>query len=101
MSTCINCGEEGPHYAGPSFGDKGEFICEKKEEKKTETMPEALAKEIKRNEWLVEIYGEIGKPGMFAKAMIQNDIRVAEKAILDQDTVDMVKSLQTLRDNKE
>ena len=28
--TCPNCGEKGPHFVPPSFGDKGFFICEKK-----------------------------------------------------------------------
>ena len=28
---CPNCGEVGPHYAPPSFGEKGFFLCEKKE----------------------------------------------------------------------
>jgi hypothetical protein len=30
---CINCGEKGPHFVPPSFGDQGLFICEKKEGK--------------------------------------------------------------------
>jgi len=29
---CSNCGEQGPHFVPPSFGDPGFFICEKKEE---------------------------------------------------------------------
>lgn len=28
-TKCINCGEKGAHFVGPSFGDKGFFICEK------------------------------------------------------------------------
>ena len=28
-TKCINCGEKGAHFIGPSFGDKGFFICEK------------------------------------------------------------------------
>lgn len=27
---CLNCGEYGSHYCGPSFGDRGFFICKKK-----------------------------------------------------------------------
>lgn len=30
---CPNCGEYGSHYCGPSFGDKGFFICRKKSDK--------------------------------------------------------------------
>lgn len=30
-NRCPNCGEYGPHFVPPSFGDKGFFICEKKD----------------------------------------------------------------------
>lgn len=30
VSKCINCGEPGPHYVPPGFGDKGFFACETK-----------------------------------------------------------------------
>jgi len=39
---CINCGEKGAHFVGPSFGDKGFFICNKKRSKKT------IIKEMKK-----------------------------------------------------
>ena len=28
---CPNCGEQGPHYVPPSLGEKGFFVCERKE----------------------------------------------------------------------
>ena len=28
---CPNCGEDGPHFVGPSFGDPGFFLCDKPE----------------------------------------------------------------------
>ncbi len=31
FKNCLNCGEPGPHFAPPSFGDPGFFTCEKKE----------------------------------------------------------------------
>ena len=27
---CLNCGKKGPHFIPPSLGDKGFFLCEKK-----------------------------------------------------------------------
>lgn len=29
--TCMNCGERGAHYVGPSFGEKGFYTCKPKE----------------------------------------------------------------------
>lgn len=29
---CSNCGEKGPHFVPPCFGDPGFFICDKKED---------------------------------------------------------------------
>ena len=29
-NRCPNCGEYGPHFVPPSFGEPGFFICEKK-----------------------------------------------------------------------
>lgn len=31
LRMCWNCGEPGPHFVPPSFGDPGFYICEKKE----------------------------------------------------------------------
>jgi hypothetical protein len=30
LSICSNCGEPGPHFAPPSFGDPGFYLCERK-----------------------------------------------------------------------
>lgn len=30
--VCMNCGEKGPHYVPPSWGDPGFYSCKKKEE---------------------------------------------------------------------
>ena len=30
---CINCGKPGPHFVPPSFGEKGFFTCENKEDR--------------------------------------------------------------------
>ena len=30
---CLNCGKEGPHYIGPSFGDPGMWTCDQKSTK--------------------------------------------------------------------
>jgi hypothetical protein len=27
-AICVNCGERGPHFAPPSFGAEGIFICD-------------------------------------------------------------------------
>ena len=42
---CPNCGEYGSHFAPPSFGDKGFFICEKK----TDTIDNIKKKEKNGN----------------------------------------------------
>lgn len=28
LKKCMNCGEDGPHFVPPSFGDKGFFMCD-------------------------------------------------------------------------
>ncbi len=33
---CPNCGEYGQHFAGPSFGEPGFFICKKKPKSEAE-----------------------------------------------------------------
>jgi hypothetical protein len=38
-TKCINCGKKGAHFVGPSFGDKGFFIC-KLAEKQQDLPPE-------------------------------------------------------------
>ena len=32
VPRCWNCGEAGPHFVPPSFGDPGFYICERKAE---------------------------------------------------------------------
>lgn len=56
---------------------------------------EALQNEIKRNTKLVEIYKSVPN-GAFAAMMISQDIRDAELAIANGDTVAMIRLLQEL-----
>ena len=58
---------------------------------------EGLQKEIARNREILKFYEEIPQ-GVFGATMIKRDIKIAEKAIANIDTVQMVRSLKTLRE---
>lgn len=64
-----------------------------------ENFPAAFAAEIKRNEKLVEIYRAIPTGG-FGHMMIQRDIDAARVAMLNQDTVAMLRAFAALKGNK-
>lgn len=65
-----------------------------------ETLADSLPKEIARNMKLIEQYNEIGPVGNFAKGMIQLDIARANKAIMEGDTVEMIKIYEILKENE-
>ena len=65
-----------------------------------ETLADSLSKEITRNIELIEQYDKIGSVGNFAKNMIKLDITRANKAIMDGDTVEMIKVYQVLKENE-
>lgn len=62
-------------------------------------MIKELMDEIERNKELKSLYDEVPQ-GKFGSIMIQQAIERAEKAIQENDVVQMVKSLAELRDHK-
>jgi len=63
----------------------------------TETLADALPKEIERCQELLTAYAEIGPVGNFGAAMIRADIAAAHKAMMAGDVVAMLRSLETLK----
>lgn len=66
----------------------------------TNTLPETLLAEIRRNRELLDAYREIGPLGAFAYAAISADIERAENVLASGDAIEMMRWLQTLRENE-
>lgn len=56
--------------------------------------------ELNRNRELLKEYEAIGQPGIFGATMIKTDIKNAEKAMVESDTIEMLKCYETLKNNK-
>ena len=67
----------------------------------TQSLGDALPKELERNRRLSEIYAAIGPVGNFARVMIESDIQTAEKAMIAGDTLGMIVAYRKLKGNKE
>jgi hypothetical protein len=65
-----------------------------------ENLMDGLLKEIARNRELLEHYKKIGIAGNFGRIAIQRDIDAAEKAIKDNDVVEMVQAYQNMINNE-
>lgn len=65
-----------------------------------ENLMEGLLRELDRNNELLKQYESIGPVGIFGATAIRKDIEDGYKAITESDTVQMVKSFQTLQGNK-
>ena len=65
---------------------------------KVETLGDALPKEIARVREVLGHYKEIGPAGMFGSAMIEQDLRAADAAVMSGDVVAMLKAYKTLRE---
>ena len=63
----------------------------------TETLAEALPQEMARVREVLGHYKEIGPAGMFGAAMIEQDLRAADRAVMAGDVVAMLRSLKTLQ----
>lgn len=63
----------------------------------TETLADALPKEMARVREVLGHYREIGPAGMFGAAMIEQDLRAADRAVMSGDVVEMLRSLKTLQ----
>lgn len=63
----------------------------------TETLADALPKEMARVREVLGHYREIGPAGRIGAAFIEQDLRAADQAVMSGDVVAMLRSLETLR----
>ncbi len=61
------------------------------------TLADALPREMARVREVLGHYREIGPAGMFGAAMIEQDLRAADKAVMSGDVVAMLRSLKALQ----
>lgn len=66
----------------------------------TKTLAEALPEECARVRKVLGYYQEIGPTGMIATALIELDLRAAEKAIASGDVVAMLAAFKDLQEIK-
>jgi hypothetical protein len=71
------------------------------ENETTESLGEALPKELARARMIQGYAKEIGPAGAFMVTMIEQDIRAAEKAMLEGDIAGMIRAYQSLKEIKE
>ena len=69
----------------------------KGEDGPVETLAEALPREMARVREVLGHYREIGPAGMFGAAMIEQDLRAADRAVMSGDVVAMLRILKTLQ----
>lgn len=63
-------------------------------------LAEGLVDELNRNRELLADYRQIGPPGQFGAAMIEADIKAAERAQGSGDVVEMLRCYNKLKSNK-
>lgn len=61
------------------------------------SLAEALPKEMERVREVLGLYRQIGPAGMFGAAMIEQDLRAADRAVMSGDVVAMLRSYQALQ----
>ncbi len=61
------------------------------------TLADALPKEMERVREVLALYRQIGPAGMFGAAMIEQDLRNADRAVMSGDVVAMLRSLKALQ----
>lgn len=66
-------------------------------EEQTESLTEALPKEIERVQEMIPAYESIGPAGGFAVASMKNDIRAAHAAMMSGDVVAMLQVYESLK----
>lgn len=66
-----------------------------------DTLGDALPREMARvRDELMPMYQEIGPPGAFALAMMRADLDAAAKAMMEGDTVEMIRRYNSLKEYK-
>lgn len=66
----------------------------------SESLAEALPKEMARVREVLGYYKEVGPAGMFGAAMIEADLRAADQAVMSGDVVRMLAAYQSLKEIK-
>lgn len=66
----------------------------------TKTLAEALPEECARVRVVLGYYREIGPAGMIAAALIEQDLRAADRAMVSGDVVAMLAAYKTLQEIK-
>lgn len=61
---------------------------------------EAILVELERNRELLKAYAEIGPAGAFGYAMISQDISTAERALAENDIIQILQSYEKLKGNE-
>lgn len=62
------------------------------------SLAEALPNEMARVREVLGIYKSLGPVGMFGAAMIEQDLRAADAAVMSGDVVRMLQAYQTLKE---
>jgi hypothetical protein len=70
-------------------------------EQQTETLADALPKEMARVRTVLGYYKEIGPAGAIGAMFIEQDLQAADRAVMSGDVVAMLQALETLRDIRE
>ena len=65
------------------------------------TLGEAFSKEQSRLRTLLGYYKEIGPPGLFGAAMIEDCLKRADKAVMEQDLAQMIAIYKEMQEFKE
>lgn len=63
----------------------------------SESLAEALSKEMARVRVVLGHYREIGPAGMFGAAFIEQDLREADNAVMSGDLARMIRAHETLK----
>ena len=64
----------------------------------TESLADALPKEMARVRTVLGHYKEIGPAGAIGAMFIEQDLQAADRAVMSGDVVAMIQALQSLRD---
>lgn len=64
----------------------------------TESLADAMPKEMARVREILGIYREVGPAGAFAAVMIEQDLREADLAVMSGDVVRMITAYKALKE---
>lgn len=67
----------------------------------TETLADALPKEMARVRTVLGYYKEIGAAGALGAMFIEQDLKAADRAVMSGDVVAMIQALENLRSIRE